>query len=66
MQSLIVTPHSQEELEQLLEYLRRAHISARVLSDEDKEDIALLSLMSGSDSEEFVSEEEIRKQLSVK
>lgn len=61
MQSYVVTPKNATEQQQLAQFLTQSHIPARVLTDEEKEDIGMLLLMSEVDVNDTVSEEEVRK-----
>lgn len=61
METVLVSPKTPEELASLEAYLLREHIASRVLSEEDKEDAALLMLMSAVDREDIVSEMEVMK-----
>lgn len=61
MQSYVLTPQNQAEQQQLAQFLTQSHIPAKVLTDEEKEDIGMLLLMSEVDVNDTVSEEEVRK-----
>ncbi|MDP4200993.1 MAG: hypothetical protein Q8922_15495 [Bacteroidota bacterium] len=61
MQSYVITPQNPAEQQQLAQFLATSHLRSRVLSDEEKEDIGMLLLMSEVDPNDTVPEEEIRK-----
>ncbi len=61
MQSYVITPQNAIEQQQLAQFLTQSHIPAKVLTDEEKEDIGMLLLMSEVDVNDTVSEEEVRK-----
>ncbi len=63
MRTYVITPRTADEQRQLAQFLEHSHLSARVLSDEEKEDIAMLHFMSEGDPSETVSEEEVMKML---
>jgi len=63
MKSIVVTPKNQSELKFISKLLKKLGISARILSDEIKEDIGLSILMDEADKEDFVSEKEIMYKL---
>jgi hypothetical protein len=57
----VITPKNPAEQEELTRFLATAHLAAKVLSDEEKEDIGLMLLMSEVETNDTVSEEAIRK-----
>lgn len=61
MNSYVITPKNPNEQEQIMRFLTQAHLSARVLTDEEKEDIGMMLLMSEVDPKDTVPEGEIRK-----
>ncbi|HWF44305.1 MAG TPA: hypothetical protein VG537_06665 [Candidatus Kapabacteria bacterium] len=61
MESFVITPKTAAEYEQVTRFLTQSHIPAKVLTDEEKEDIGMLLLMSEVDLNDTVSEAEIRK-----
>lgn len=63
MDSLLITPQSPEDLRKIQEFLVTLNVPAKVLSEEDKEDLGLLLMLSEVDYSDTVSEEEIRKTL---
>lgn len=61
MESFVITPKNAAEHEQLTRFLSQSHIPAKILTEEEKEDMGMLLLLSEVDTNETVSEEEIRK-----
>ena len=61
MQSYVITPKNSVEEQQLAQFLRHSHLPAKVLSDEEKEDLGMLMLLAEVDRNDTVGEEEIRK-----
>ena len=61
MQSYVITPQSPAEQQQLTQFLERSHLTAKVLTDDEKEDIAMLRFMSEGDPNETVPEEDVMK-----
>ena len=61
MKSIIITPKNQSELKFISKLLKKHGISARILSEDIKEDIGLSKLMDEVDKEDFVSEQEIMR-----
>ena len=61
MESFVITPKTSYERETLQRFLVTEHLKARVLTDEEKEDIGMMLLMSEVDPNDTVPEEEIRK-----
>ena len=59
MSSIVIHPKDKDELLLISELLKKMGVKSRVLSDTDKEDIALSLLMQEVDREEVVSEDEI-------
>ena len=66
MQSLVITPQNKAELKLLEDLLKRLRIPARVLTDEEKEDLGLAQLMAEADRSEKVSREDIMAKLGHK
>ncbi len=60
MNSYVITPKSQAEQKELNRFLASAHLAAKVLSDDEKEEIGLMLMMSDVDPNDTVSEEDIR------
>ncbi len=65
MESFVITPKTPHEREAVQHFLRTEHLKARVLSDEEEEDLGMLLLMSEVDPNDTVPESEIRKIFSV-
>jgi hypothetical protein len=61
MESFVITPKTPREREAVQRFLRTEHLKARVLTDEEKEDLGMLLLMSEVDPNNTVPESEIRK-----
>jgi hypothetical protein len=61
MNSYVITPKNPLEQQQLAQFLTESHLPARVLTDEKKEDIAMLHYMAEGDPNDTVSEEEVMK-----
>ena len=66
MSSIVVNPKSQEELKFLSELLKKLGIDAKVLSDEDVEDLGLSILMKDVDRNDLAKEEEVLAKLKGK
>jgi hypothetical protein len=63
MESYVITPKNSSEQQQLAQFLAQTHLAAKVLSDEEKEDMAMLRFMAEGDPNDTVSEEEVLKVL---
>ncbi len=63
MQSLLITPKDDAELELLSELLNRMNITTTVISDEEREDIGMGLLLQQVDRTQYVSRESIFKAL---
>ena len=61
MESVLITPRDKDELNLIKAILERMNISQKILSDSEKEDLALLKLMLQADRNDFVSEKELFK-----
>ena len=61
MVSIIITPQNESQLNDLKKFIMNSRMEAKILTDEEKEDIGLLMLMSEADMNDLVSEEEIMK-----
>ena len=66
MSSIVVKPKNIEEFQFLTELLKKLNIEAKVLSDEQVEDLGLSFLMKEADRKDVVSKEEIMSKLRVK
>lgn len=63
MNSIIVNPKDEKELAFVAELLEKLGVEAKVLHDEDIEDIGLSLLLKQVDRSDLVSEDEIRSKL---
>jgi hypothetical protein len=63
MKTLIVTPRDEKDFEFLASLLKRLGYGAKVLYDDEKEDMALLKAMLEEKTGEYVPENEIYKVL---
>ncbi|MEO8415461.1 MAG: hypothetical protein ABI472_17505 [Ginsengibacter sp.] len=61
MESVLITPKDEQELNLIKAILERMNIAKTILSDSEKEDVALLKLMLQADRSDLVSEKEIFK-----
>ncbi len=59
MDTILITPKTEQEFSFLLDLLQRMHIKTSLLTEEDKEDAGLLKMMEEADRNDVVSEEEI-------
>jgi hypothetical protein len=66
MSSIVVNPKSIEEFQFLTELLKKLNIEAKVLSDDQAEDLGLSFLMKEADRNDKVSKEEIMSKLRMK
>lgn len=63
MSSIVVNPKSEKEMKFLAELLEKLGVEAKVLSDEDTEDLGLSILMKDVDRNDLATEEEIMAKL---
>lgn len=63
MQSLLITPKDEAELELLSALLARLNIATTVLTEDDQEDVGLGILMREADRSEHISRESVFKAL---
>lgn len=63
MESIIINPKNKAEFELLTQLLSRMKITAKVVSEEDKEDLGLAVLMRKADRTQKVSKETIMETL---
>ena len=63
MSSIVVNPKNPQELQFISELLQKLGVDARVLSDEDTEDLGLAVLMRDVDRPEVASEDEVMSKL---
>lgn len=66
MATLIINTNDQSELRLLEELLKKMKISAKVLTNEDKENLGLLKLLNEVDRTKKVSKSKVIKKLSGK
>jgi len=66
METLIVTVKDKDELHLVSTMLKKMRITAKTLSEEDREDLGLTKLMKQVDRSEKVSREEVMKTLRAK
>ena len=65
MSTIVVHPKDKNEFLFVTQLLEKLGIDVKILSDEDKEDIALSLMMAEVDQEDRVSEEEVLKKLKI-
>ena len=63
MSSIVVNPKNPQELQFLSELLQKLGVDAKVLSDEDTEDLGLAVLMKDVDRSDVASEDEVMSKL---
>jgi hypothetical protein len=63
MQSILINPRNSEELKLLADFLSKANISSKILSEEQLEDAGLAILMHEADRSQKVSRAEIMQKL---
>jgi hypothetical protein len=63
MDAILVRPKSKSDLKLLSELLKKMKIPAHLLSADEKEDIAILSLMNEADRKKKVSREHVMAKL---
>ena len=63
MSSIVVSPKSEKELQFISELLQKLGVNAKVLSDEDTEDLGLSILMKDVDRSDLASEDEVMSKL---
>ena len=63
MESLLITPASDEELALLTALLKKMSLAAKVLSEEEKEDLGLALMMREAKSSPRVSRESVMRKL---
>ncbi len=61
MESVLITPKNKQDLNLIKAVLEKMNIPKKILSDSEKEDLALLKLMLQEDRTDLVSEKEIFK-----
>ena len=65
MSTIVVTPKDKNEFLFITQLLEKLGIDVKILSNEDKEDIALSLMMAEVDREDRVSEEDVLKKLKI-
>ena len=65
MSTIVVNPKDKNEFLFITQLLEKLGIDVKILSNEDKEDIALSLMMAEVDREDRVSEEEVLKKLKI-
>jgi len=63
METLIVTVKDKQEMRFVSNMLKKMHINAKRLSEEEREDIGLAKLMKQADRSEKVSRDQVMKTL---
>ena len=66
MNSIVITPKSESEFKFITDLLKKIKMTARILSEEEKEDIGLLKAMKEADRSKKVSEDLVMKKLARK
>jgi len=65
MGSILLNPKDKKEFKFISNLLSKLGIDAKVLSDEELEDLGMSKMMKGMDQSDLVSKEEIIKKLSA-
>jgi NADPH:quinone reductase-like Zn-dependent oxidoreductase len=65
MSTIVVNPKDKNEFLFITQLLEKLGIDVKILSNEDKEDIALSLMMAEVDREDRVSEEDVLKKLKI-
>jgi hypothetical protein len=63
MNTIIVQPSSRQEQQLLTSLFKRMGVKAKLLSEEDKEDLGLAGMMRKADRKQKVSKSEVMKKL---
>jgi len=63
METLIVTVKDKQELKFVSDMLKKMRIDAKILSEEEREDMGLVKLMKQADRSEKVSRDQVMKTL---
>jgi len=63
MESIVISPKSKDEAKLITDLLEKMNITAKVITDEEKEDMGLLMMMKEVDRSDKVSYEEVMKKL---
>jgi len=65
MESILINPRNSKELKLLSDFLEKANITSKVLSEEQLEDAGLTMLMREADRSQKVSRDEIMQKLNT-
>ncbi|MBC7401252.1 MAG: hypothetical protein H7289_15040 [Mucilaginibacter sp.] len=63
MESIVISPKTQDEFKLITDLLEKMRISSKVITDEEKEDFGLLAMMKEVDLDDLVTREEVMKKL---
>ena len=63
MESIIISPKTQDEVKLIQDLLDKMNISSTIITDEEKEDMGLLAMMKEADRNDKVSREAVMKKL---
>jgi hypothetical protein len=66
METIIIQPSNDQELQLLQEFLQKSRIKSRILNEEDKEDLVLGLMMQETDYNDTIDTNEFIKQLQGK
>ena len=66
METIIIQPTNDQELQLLQEFLQKSRIKSRILNEEDKEDLVLGLMMQETDYNDTIDTNEFIKQLQGK
>lgn len=65
MESIIISPKTQDEVKLIQDLLDKMNISSTIVTDEEKEDIGLLAMIKEADRNDKVSREAVIKKLEL-
>jgi hypothetical protein len=63
MESIVINPKTKDEAKLITDLLHKMNIQLRIITEEDKEDLGLLSMMKEVDRTDKVSYEEVMRKL---
>jgi hypothetical protein len=66
MESIVISPKTRDEAKLITDLLEKMNISSKVITEEEKEDMGLLTMILEDDRSEKVSYEEVLKVLNTK
>ena len=66
METILLQPSTETEMELLKEFLQKTHIKSRIISEDDKEDFVLGLMMQETDHADVVDTSEFIKHLQGK